>query len=442
MGECLNGIQKVEGSNPFSSILLTFTVASTMRKLIWITTSLLTFAVLAARLPLFSSPQSVQMLKKEVTEIGRLKFKSDIPVKYFNRKELAAYIEKLFSQEYPADLLEKETLFIHLMGFSGDRKLNLAKERKKILVDNVGGLYNEKTGELFALDEYRTVDFMNSLVLVHELRHGLQDQHFNLAGLMDARPPSHFDDRRLALLAAIEGDATFVMVNFSGFDAGLLTSGFGGDTLLSFLPSASSARLSAATDIVKYQFIMPYLEGLRFVDYIFRKKKWKGVNRILANPPVSSEQILHPQKYLQREMPVPVQIEQKPAGYRLHHAGVIGEYYLNILLKEKDDYVDYARGWGGDRFEIHKSADRYFLLWESHWDKEEYCANFYHDFKRFIERRFEINFKKGNRGGRDFIAGESRAGYFFISRLKDKLFYVRTDDREQVNKFISGGHYD
>ncbi len=439
MGECLNGIQKVEGSNPFSSIL-SGSQRWLMKK---VTLILFPFIILLlVNFVLISNQQSIEGLKKEVVEIGRLKFKSDIQVKYFDKKELKNYIEQLFAREYPPGLMDKEALFIRLMGFGDGKKIDLREARRKILLENVGGLYNEKTGELYALDEYRNVDFMNSLILVHELRHGIVDHHFKLSDLLAERPPSDFDDRKLALLAAIEGDATFVMVKFSDFDAGLLTSGFNSDTLLSFLPSGNNARLSDAADILKHQFIMPYLEGLKFVDYIFSKKKWTGVNRILLAPPLSSEQILHPGKYLKKEPPVQVVIDYRPGGYTLYHAGVIGEYYLNILMKPKDKYIDYARGWGGDKFEIYKNDSFYCLLWESAWDKPEYCSNFYHDFKRFIEKKFEINFRKGSKPGRDFAAGSSADGYFFISQLKNKLFYVRTDDRKQINNFISGGHYD
>lgn len=398
---------------------------------------------------LIRSQQSIQDLKQIVVKIGKLKFKTDIPVKYLNNKELREYVEEIFEKEYPDELEEKEQLFLQLMGFV-QKKINIKKERRKITIDNAGGLYNEKTGELFALEKYRDTNYVNSMVIIHELRHGLQDQYFDLSKLLSACASSDFDDRRLALLAAIEGDATLVMVQYGNFNPEILTSYYDTEVLLSFSPPGRSARVSHASDIVKHQLIMPYIEGLKFVNHIFKKKKWKGVNQILKSPPVSTEQILHPKKYLKKEAPLRVNIGYRPEEYALYHSGVIGEYYLNILLLTKNMYRDYAAGWGGDRFEIYTNISRaqasYFFIWKSCWDKEEFCANFYQVFKSFIEKQYKINFREGKVRSNIFIAGKSSSDpdseYFFISRLKNRIFYVRSNDRTQINKFIDGGNYD
>jgi hypothetical protein len=389
----------------------------------------------------------IEALKKKVAAIGKLAFKRDVPITYVNKVRLKKYIAALFEKEFPKQLSEKENEFIRLMGFAGnDANIDVRKIRKRIFLDNTGGLYNEDTDELLVLVQYREVNYINSMVLVHELRHALQDQYFNLASLLDSRSASDFDDRRLAVLAALEGDATFLMVQYSGLDADILASSPTADALMSFLPTAKPSLLYREPEVIKYQLLMPYINGLRFVSAVFKKKKWKGVNRILNLPPASTEQILHPEKYFKREAPVEVLIQYKPREYQLLHSGVIGEYYLNVLLESKDDYTykDYALGWGGDTFLIYKNAGSYFLLWESVWDKDIYCSNFYSDFKRFIEKRFDVNLKKGNVKGTDFIAGQSGTGedYFFLMKLKNKIFYARSDNRDQMNALIYGGNYD
>jgi len=246
---------------------------------------------------LTAGQESTRVLKKFVEEIGKLKFKTDIPVKYFDKKELKTYVEELFEKEYPDDLAEKEELFLYLMGFVHNANIDLKKERYKIFIDNTGGLYNEKTGELIALEVYRETNYMNAMILIHELRHGIQDQYFDLSKLLGVCPPSDFDDRRLALLAAVEGDATLILLRYGDFDPDTLASNYRADALLSLSPQGNNARVSNAPGIVKHQLIMPYIEGLKFVNYILKKKKWKGVNKILESPPVSSEQVLHPEKY-------------------------------------------------------------------------------------------------------------------------------------------------
>lgn len=389
----------------------------------------------------------IDALKEKVAAVGKLAFKHDVPINYLSKVRLKKYISALFEKEYPEQLSEKENEFIRLMGFaSNDANIYVRKIRKRIFLDNTGGLYNEDTDELLVLVQYRELNYLNSMVVVHELRHALQDQYFNLANIMDSRSFSDFDDRRLAVLAALEGDATFLMVQYSGLDADILASSPSSDALMSFLPIAKPSLLYREPEIIRNQLLMPYIHGLRFVSAVFKKKKWKGVNRILHLAPASTEQILHPEKYFKREAPVEVIIQYKPRAYQLFHSGVIGEYYLNVLLKSKEDYTfkDYAMGWGGDTFHIYKNDGSYFLLWESVWDKDIYCSNFFSDFKRFIEKRFDVNLKKGNIKGIGFIAGKSdaREDYFFLMKLKDKIFYARSDNRDQMNALIYGGNYD
>jgi hypothetical protein len=416
-----------------------------MKKITYLIISLI---FLLISFSLTSDRESVQDLKKAIEETGKLKFKANIPVKYFNKQGLKKYIEDLFETDYPDELAEKEEHLIRLMGFTGKLKIDLKQERRKILIDNAGGFYNEKTGELFVLEEYRETNDMNAMILVHELRHGIQDQYFDLSVLLNSCTPSDFDDRRLALLAAVEGDATMVMLQYSDFKPEALITDYNADALLSFSPKGNNARVSNAPGIVKHQLIMPYVEGLKFYDYILKRKRWKGVNKVLKSPPVSSEQVLHPEKYLKKESPLRVDIAYRPQDCSLFHSGVIGEYYLNILLLSKNQYEDYAVGWGGDRFEIHKSPSggSYFLIWESLWDTELFCSNFYHVFKGFFEKTFKINFKDGKMKGKAFIAGISSSGpgadYFFIHKIKNRIFFVRSNDRKQVNTFIDGGNYD
>lgn len=389
----------------------------------------------------------IDALKEKVAVLGKLAFKRDVPINYVDKIRLKKYISAFFEKEYPEQLSEKENEFIRLMGFaSDDANFDVRNIRKRLFVENTGGLYNEETDELLVLVQYREVNYINSMVLAHELRHALQDQYFNLDNILDSRAFSDFDDRRLAVLAAVEGDATFLMVQYSGLDADILASSPTSDALMSFLPTAKPSLLYREPEIIKNQLLMPYIQGLRFVSAVFKKKKWKGVNRILHLPPASTEQILHPEKYFKREMPVEVLIQYKPQGYQLFHSGVIGEYYLKVLVKSKEDYTykEYAQGWGGDTFHIYKNAGSYFLVWESVWDKDIYCSNFYSDFKRFIEKRFDVNFKKGNVKGIGFIAGKAstREDYFFLMKLKDKIFYARSDNRDQMNALIYGGNYD
>ena len=84
-----------------------------------------------------------------------------------------------------------------------------------MLEENVAGFYDERPGKrrLYAVSEDRSFSPMNQIVLVHELRHALQDQYQSLDGFL-GDDVSDFDDRRLAWTSLLEGDATLVMERF------------------------------------------------------------------------------------------------------------------------------------------------------------------------------------------------------------------------------------
>jgi hypothetical protein len=399
--------------------------------------------------------QNYENLKKKIEAAGKLKFKQNTPIRYMDKIQFKNYITSTFDSDYPVELFEKDSVFIRLMGFE-DKNVDVRKTRKKLILNSVGGVYNEKKKEIAALNEYRETDLIHSMILVHELRHSLQDQYFGLTTLLGQN--SVFDDRNIAVLAAIEGDASFMMVKCGDLDAEMLTTNPNSEALMSFSPIAKLSLMSDYPPIIKNQLIMPYVEGLRFVNEVYKKKKWGGVNKILAAPPDSTEQILHPEKYMKREKPVNVMISYKPGSagdaesedemFEIYHTGVIGEYYANVLIKSKDVFneTDYALGWGGDTFCIYKNAKTaaYFLVWKSLWDNETYCSNFYSDFKRFLEKKFSVNFKEGDANGNLFIAGRSPKSedYFFLTKKEKKMFYARTDNRKRMNTFIYGGNYD
>jgi hypothetical protein len=402
--------------------------------------SLLLLVVLLCLAVQAGSAADLDELKRSVVRIGRLDFKRDVPVRYLDREQLKNYIERLFESDYPEELAGREEDFIQMMGFTRN-KISLKPLRRKIILENVGGMYNEKTGELLAVEEFRNVDMINGPALAHELRHAIQDQHFRLAALLGDL--SDFDDRKLAALAAVEGDATLVMIHQFGFDPDLVGDAFSAENFISFSAMAGAATLAAAPDVVKFQLLMPYLQGMKFSQAIVKLRKWKGLNRVLALKPLSSEQILHPEKYLAMEKPQAVLTAYRPARGQRVHGGVVGEFYLNVLLgRPTAEPVSAAAGWGGDQFTLYRDGAKRLLLWEAHWDTPADCTRFHADFRKFLEGSFQVVFQDGQGGGRRFAAGSSPAGYFFLLRDGARLFYARSDDRSQINELISGGIYD
>jgi hypothetical protein len=214
--------------------------------------------------------------------------------------------------------------------------------------DLAAAAYDTKRDRLYVIrdavsDDRALVEF----VLAHELTHAVEDANFGLA-----ERHGRSDDRALAELALGEGTATAVMVDYAaGYlsPADLLAATAGVDDDTKGVPRFVVDQLEWA-----------YLGGQRFVDALRDLARgWKLVDyAIESRPPASTEQVLHPAKYVHDERPLPVAIaasELRRRGWRPADAGDAGEFATAQLLELGGDAETARRaaaGWGGDRYEL------------------------------------------------------------------------------------------
>jgi hypothetical protein len=339
-------------------------------------------------------------LKRRVEEVGGLGFLRDVPVEFMTRERLGEYIRELFESEYPSELAEQEERVLRAFGFLRPNE-NLRTLRERVLNENIAGFYDERPGvkRLFAISSGSTLNLMNQLVLAHELRHSLQDQHFSLESSPAVK--SDYDDRRLAALSLLEGDATLLMEKYlsaglsgSGSFLGELSSlgGMSGMDSRALAEMFAGPELREAPAVVREQLVAPYLEGQRLAAAIFKRGGFKLLNEKLRSPPRSMEQVLHPEKYLDRlDEPAPV-AEPIPAGGRAESSGRLGEFFVRVMLEgaiSPEEASRAAAGWGGDAYALWlDETGSYRLAWRSVWDTEADAREFYQALARLAEARW------------------------------------------------------
>jgi len=358
-------------------------------------------------------------LQAEVAEVGGIPFRSDVPLRYLTRAELSRYLKEVLDDEYtPAQArADQKTLVAFGLLASGT---DLRAVRARLLEENVAGFYDERPGkkQLYAVSEDRRLTPTNQLILSHELRHALQDQY---ASVHDALPASvgDFDDRRIAYLSLLEGDATLVMERF----------------LLRRVPGAEDSELSGlsmptpavpgAPKVLADQLVLPYVVGRDFARTVWQRGGWDAIRAAWSRPPESSEQVLHPEKFFAREAPQRVDVTYQPPGASLVNEGVLGEMLTRTLLGEGSDAA--AAGWGGDRFRVWDMGGRGLLVWRSAWDSPADLA----EFKQALLGRLQAErAPAGERGPFRlfasppwrFAAGEVAGGVVLVSSDDDRAF--------------------
>jgi hypothetical protein len=310
-----------------------------------------------------------------VEDAGGVRFRAPVAIDFLTYSELKTYLHEVVASEYPPMRAEADTRLLTAIGLL-EPGTDLAALRLRLLEENIAGFYDERPGKrrLYAVSEDHRLTPMNQLVLSHELRHALQDQYVRVHDLLSPEI-SDFDDRRLALMALLEGDATLVMARFFT------------ERLRSVDPTAPDLSdlevpldpLPGAPDVVRDQMSLPYAIGVRFVRALWRKSGWEAVRAAWEHPPQSTAEVLHPGAVPARAPSagiLPASGYRPGTGARLLD-GVLGEAFTRTLLGGGDDAAAAAAGWAGDRFEVFRLGGHTLLVWHSRWKDEAQAKNFH-----------------------------------------------------------------
>ena len=127
---------------------------------------------------------------------------------------------------------------------------------------------------------------------------------------------------------------------------------------------------------MRMSLIAPYLDGTLFVNALRRKGGWEAVNRAWANPPTTTEQILHLQKYEAHEPPLEVgapSYKALGAGWTEEDQDASGELGTRLEFAEwmgdADKAAGYAAHWGGDReILLKRGKNEYAYAWRLRYD--------------------------------------------------------------------------
>jgi hypothetical protein len=149
----------------------------------------------------------------------------------------------------------------------------------------------------------------------------------------------------------------------------------GGGLDLGSMTLPAAMGLPDAPPVLRDQLILPYLTGRQFAHALWQKGGWTAVRAAWDRPPTTTEQVLHPEKFLAGEQGRAADLAlSAPRGGRALGDGILGEMLTRTLLGEGSDAA--AAGWGGDRFQAWDVGGRTLLGWRTVWDSEGDRAEF------------------------------------------------------------------
>jgi Asp-tRNA(Asn)/Glu-tRNA(Gln) amidotransferase C subunit len=327
------------------------------------------------------SQTEIEDITADVSQVRQLPVEQEIELTVITRDELREDYRGYVEEEYPED--EQNADMRELLAFGLiDEPMDFGELYSDLYGEQVAGYYDSETGRMVVVrdtDAGGTFTAMEQVTYAHEIVHALQDQNFDLDGDQLGREDVS-DDRAYAITALIEGDASFSEVRYVIERPELLDA---------YLEEAESAEfdtsvLDTVPPIIRETLIFPYNEGYTFVEAIYNEGGWDAVNAAFSNPPSSTEQILHPEKYLAGEQPVDVPVNDYSGAlgddWTVWDTNTFGEFQIRVILQQtsmSDQQADVAAsGWGGDTYVVAGTEEQDAIHWVSTWDTEEDANEF------------------------------------------------------------------
>ena len=370
-----------------------------------IITALILLMALAFRLRYALLLAQIAAIEVEVSDIRELERLQDTTLTFLTHERFKA------ETDAPADENDSGDDSEHIFAFY--RALDLLPpeiDLEAVFLDfytaNVAGYYEFEGNEITILRppgaQYAPLSFFERLTYAHEFTHVLQDQHYDLPQFWERAVESDDGDSfdlMLATNALIEGDAE--RVEWELLDRLLMRMS---DRELDYLIRQSEQAISRPATpkhvpaVIQAAFYFPYEQGEKFVNTLVARMGWDGLHQAFTSePPQSTEQIYHPERYLAGEAPIAVSLpdlsEIVGEGWTQRYDNIVGEFYLRQHLDTLLDNADVrtaTSGWGGDRMQIFVDDVSGDLLWVLHlvWDTPRDASEFSEVYQKYLNHRY------------------------------------------------------
>src|SRR5580765_7152202 len=219
-----------------------------------------------------------------------------VPCDFISKEKIKAFLNKRIKDVAKPEDLRAEELTLKKFGLV-PQDFDLAKSTVDLLTEQAAAFYDYDKKKLFVTDS--TPSENQEPVLAHEIAHAIADQNYNLAKFI--RQGRKSDDGATARMAVMEGQATWLMSELLARKMGQSLKG--SPALLAAMSSvtengaAQYPVFDSAPLYLRLTLVFPYTKGMLFQHAVFEKDGQYGFAAVFLKPPVSTQQIIHPEKY-------------------------------------------------------------------------------------------------------------------------------------------------
>ena len=332
----------------------------------------------------------IDQIEAEASDLRGLRPLDDVSENFMTRPQFREYFKKEMMGDVSLDEARDYLQELWLLRLVATPSIDFYDVSADLYSDGILGFYDHRMKELFVITDKLKLDPEAQVTLAHEFVHSLQDQHYKLKKIWPTESTNW--DQSMAVRSLVEGDATlsgyaWAAIYMNGRDYKSL---FDGKQLSKDVENRTPPYLGIST-------IFPYTAGTAFVAQLMQVGRFSTVNLSLQDPPRSTEQIMHPEKFLQTPIDQPKDVklpDLMPAlgePWKLKETNTLGEFEFNIMLSENGagDPDKGADGWGGAKFAYyqleHEGLTYASTVWDTEKDAEEFYGATYESFAKMAK---------------------------------------------------------
>lgn len=341
------------------------------------------------------------------------------------RDSVRAFLERRFTEDMPAAELAGMERTYKRFGLVPE-SMDLRKYMLDLLTEQVAGYYDPTAKTLYVVEG--DDETITGITISHELVHALQDQHFNLDSLQDARGDN---DRLMAGQAIVEGQATLEQIgSMIGADNAFSALPGGWDRVRQMIRDMQGSMpiFASAPTIIQETLLFPYLSGAEFMR---RFKQDRPGQSPFGSMPASTEQMMHPERYFEsRDDPTTITLPRPSTG-RVVYENNLGEFETRILLfeylRDQAAAVRGADGWDGDRYMLVETPQGDAVAWATIWDTSTDAVDFFDLLDVALVKRFGAIRPGTGTGTTRTYTAEGRAFLVSIGDVRGRPIVLYTD---------------
>lgn len=342
--------------------------------------------------------RQMDSIQEQVLALRGLPSSGPVDRALLTKEQLRQHVIENFLEEYSEEEAQVDATVLAAFGLL-EPGFELHNFYLDLYSEQIAGYYDDETKDMYVVQGEGFLG-PERLTYAHEYTHALQDQNYDIEnGLGYSESACEGKSERCAAIQSLlEGDASSLELEWF--------TNYGTEQdmrdIQEFYNNFQSPVYDSAPAFLREDFIFPYISGQAFVDYLKARDGWKAVDLAYQDLPISTEQILHPERYPADE-PMAVDIPDLTSalgtGWREIDRDSIGEWYTFLILAHGNDpqarldttqAKEASAGWGGNTYAIYQNEQtgEIAMVFATQWDSEEDAAEFSSAFSEHTSARF------------------------------------------------------